>query len=779
MTMNRRHFLIATGSAVAVGCKALQRGYPEEYFHAKGDVPGAKAFAPGEERLIRSNCLQCEGGCGIVVRVVEGRAVKIEGNPDFPTNQGGLCPKGLNGLQALYDPDRIQGPMRRSGKRGEGEWTPISWDEAIAAVAVELGAVRARGEPHTVAVIGGRYRGHMRDLVRRFLSAYGSPNDLDHESLCSGADRLAFELCHGLAERPAYDWEKTGYVLSFGAGLIESFRPTAMMLRVFGHLRSGRAGRRAKIVQIDTRCGVTASRADEWVKIRPGTDAALALGIAHVLLRDGLHDKAFVEQHTHGFKAWTDPAGRAHQGFEDLVRAEYSPAKVEEITGVRASTIERLAVEFARNQPGVAVAGRGVAAHTNGVYNVLAVHALNALVGNIGAPGGVMAQQVPPFSDWPLPEIDAVAREGLRKPRIDLAGAGLAPFSRSQVTALAERLESAKPYPLSAALIYYTNPLFSAPEPERLRAALERVPFLVSFSPFMDETTTWCDLVLPDHTYLERWQLDVPPSSVGFPLFGLRQPAVAPRHDTRSTGDVLAQVAKALGGTVAQAFPADELTLIKDRVRGVYESKRGSIEASSPEEFWDKLCAAGGWWDPAAERDSGIKTASGRYELYVTRIAARLGPAATDVACLPHYEPVRLPAAQERLPFVLTSYKTMTHAEGRGANQPHLQEVFGVLGDRSWQPWVELHPEDAAELGVSDGDDVVLSGTRGSVQLTAVVDEDAARGTVNVPFEHGHTAYGRWAAGRGESVNPLATGAREPLGGGVAWYDTRVAVKKA
>jgi anaerobic selenocysteine-containing dehydrogenase len=328
MKITRRGFLHA-GSVIALsgitGCKALEGGYPEKYMVEKPPVPGVEGWAQGEERFVKTACLQCEGGCGLIVRVVEGRAVSIRGNPDFPTNQGGLCPKGLNGLQVLYDPDRIEGPLQRVGERGAGHWRRISWDEAIGVVARELHALRASGEAHTVAVLGGRYRGHMRNLVRRFLTAYGSPNEIDHESLCAVADKVSYFLTQGTRDRLAYDWERTKYVLAFGAGLVESFRPTTMMLRIYGHMRQGIPGQRTKLVQIDPRYGVSAARADEWVQVRPGTDGALALGLAHVLIRDGLIDRDFVRNDTLGFDAWTDPAGRSHIGFKDLVLSSYAP----------------------------------------------------------------------------------------------------------------------------------------------------------------------------------------------------------------------------------------------------------------------------------------------------------------------------------------------------------------------------------------------------------------------------------------------------------------------
>ncbi|MHB8876844.1 MAG: hypothetical protein ACYC8T_24370, partial [Myxococcaceae bacterium] len=201
MSTTRRGFFKVAGGTLAVGmtgCKVLEHGYPEEYWVEQPPVPLEGRWAQGEERQVRSVCMQCEGGCGIVVRVVEGRAVKIDGNKDYPTNRGGLCPKGQNGLQVLYDPDRIAGPLEREGKRGEGRWRRISWDEAIAKVAGPLRTLREEGRAHTLAVLGGRYRGHMKPLVQRFLKAYGSPYDIGHESMCAASIELANFLTRGV-----------------------------------------------------------------------------------------------------------------------------------------------------------------------------------------------------------------------------------------------------------------------------------------------------------------------------------------------------------------------------------------------------------------------------------------------------------------------------------------------------------------------------------------------------------------------------------------------------
>lgn len=808
--MHRREFLTATGGAIALtttGCKALERGYPERYSVEKPPVPGCEGWERGEERFIRSACLQCPGGCGIVVRVVEGRAVSIRANPDYPTNQGSLCPKGLNGLQVLYDPDRIRGPLKRVGARGEGKWAQISWDEATSMVAGNLRELRATGKSQTVAVLGGRYRGHMRDLFRRFLAAYGSPNEISNESLCAVGTEVAHYLSQGVRDRLGYDWEKTRYVLVFGAGFIESLLPVARMLRVFGHLRQGIPGERIKIVQIEPRYGVSAARADEWVQVRPGMDGILALGFAHVIIRDGLYDKNFIDDHTMGFEGWTDASGKRHIGFKDLVLERYSPREVARIASVPEETIERVAHEFATHRPAVAISGRCAAAHTNGLYNCLAIDALNALVGSIDAPGGVLVQRYPSFAPWPAPELDEIAMRGGGQPRIDLATDDAPPFAESQINKLAARLERGAPYPLNAIFFYYTNPLFSAPAVERLYSVLMKVPLLVSFSPFMDDTTNVADLVLPDHTYLERWQLDVPPASIGYPVFSVRQPVVEPLHNTRSTGEALIQIARAIGGSVGRSFPSNELDMIKHMVRGVQEGGRGSIQEADFDEYWKKLLATGGWWDGPysfGEWKLVLATPSNRYEFYCTRLdeklkaiaherwpeqsdeaardalLAQLGVNARgDEVCLPHYEPVRLGVIDAAFPFVLTSYKTMTHAEGRGGNQPHLQEMFSVQFDLCWEPWVEIHPEDAASLGVANGDLVWLSSSLGRIKVKVLLHDGTCRGVINMPFEYGHTAYGRWAAMRGQNINRVFGTDEDRLVGAVARFDIRVSISKA
>ncbi|MFQ5543377.1 MAG: molybdopterin-dependent oxidoreductase [Nitrospiria bacterium] len=806
--ITRRKFLKMTGIfgstvALGTGCR------PTRITQALGRA-GEGRIEVDEEKWLKSICLQCPGGCGIQVKVVNGNAVKIEGNPSYPTNQGRLCPKGQAGLQVLYDPDRIKGPMRQVGERGSDRWVAISWGEAISLVAERLERIRNEERSHTLAIMGGRYRGSMHDLMNRFLTAYGSPNDLGHSSILSDGSKLAHYFTQGWANYAAYDWENVNYLVCFGASLLEAWRPTTMLLRMYGHMRRGRPGFRTKIVCVDPRFSVTASKADDWISINHGTDSALALGMAHVIVSEGLYDRSFIEERTFGFEDWQDETGNIHLGFKNMVREDYPPEIVTEITGVPAKTIMKIAREFAETKPAFAAGVRGVSMQSNGVFNCMAIHSLNALVGSIDAPGGVLKQRRPPFQPWPDVVQDDISKKGVSMPRVDSAGTAKFPFTANIYSALPDNITQAKPYPIDTLFLYYTNPLFSAPRVERYYRAFSHIPFIVSFSPFMDEATSQADLILPDHTYLERWQDDEIDPSVGFPLFGIRQPVVKPLYDTMNTADVMIKIAKAIGGSVAASFPwEDYQEMIEYRVQGVLRARKGSIMARDSEDFWDELLKNGGWWNPPYEYgkwEEVFATPSKKFEFYSQLMQQKLEEFAAkqadehgseieqeweeilrglkleargDRVFMPHYEPVRYTGNHGDFPFYLSTYKTMTHAEGRGANLPWLQESFGLQVKMKWGPWLEINPQSAAELGIHDGDSVWVESKIGKIKVEARLFAGAKPDIVSMPFEYGHTKYGRWAQELGVNPNEILTPEFDYLGGLCSFYSTKVKVYKA
>ena len=406
-----------------IGAATFGAALPDELLHA---LPKEGEWIPYEEYWSTGICLQCPSGCGLRIRSVNHWPVKLEGIKDYPINKGRLCPKGQSGLQVLYDPDRIRHPLKRKGNRGQGNWEKISWDEAISLVTQRLKTLRQKGNPHQLVVWGGRYRGHMRELMARFMEAYGSPNHLGNPARGSEGILKGHLFTMGVRDFLAIHWEEVNYVLSFGASLLEASRPSLRNLWGYGFLRRGRPGIRGKIVQIEPRFSVTASKADQWIPIQPGTDGALALGIAHWIIKEKKYDRPFIDRCTFGFEDWNSSDGKTHLGFRTLVLKEYSPKQVSSLTGVPEETILQMAREFSSHQPAIAITGRGVGMQTNGTYAQMAVDCLNALVGSIDAKGGLLLQRRPPFQKWPALRKDGIAEKGLSQPRVD--GAGMIPF---------------------------------------------------------------------------------------------------------------------------------------------------------------------------------------------------------------------------------------------------------------------------------------------------------------------------------------------------------------
>jgi len=783
-----------------MGAATFGMALPAEILHA---LPKEGEWIPYEEYWSTGICLQCPSGCGLRIRSVNHWPVKLEGIKDYPINQGRLCPKGQSGLQVLYDPDRIRHPLKRKGKRGEGSWEKISWDDAIGLVTRRLKTLRLEGRPHHLVWVGGRYRGHMADLMMRFLEAFGSPNHLGNPARGSEGILKGHLFTMGVRDFLAIHWEQVNYVLSFGASLLEASRPSLRNLWGYGFLRRGRPGIRGKIVQVEPRFSVTASKADQWIPIQPATDGALALGIGHWIIKEKEFDRSFIDHYAFGFEDWRDSDGKTHMGFKTLVLKEYSPKQVSLLTGVPEETIVQIAKEFSSHLPSIAITGRGVGMQTNGTYAQMAVDSLNALVGSIDSQGGLLLQRKPPFQKWSSIQKDGIAEKGLSQPRIDGAGSVPFPFAPELPAALPERIQKGNPYPIDSLFLYYTNPLFSLPEPEKFRIALDKIPFVVSFSPFMDETTMLSDLVLPDGTYFERWQDDHPEPGLGYPMFGLRSPTLEkPLYDTRNTGDVIIEIAKGIGGSVGKSFPwKDFEEALRGSIKGIFASKRGSFQAKDFEEFWNTLIERGGWWDapyPFGEWRKKFNTPSRKFEFYslgmergLKEISKRsskdidhlLGElkveARGDRAFLPHFEKPRSIGDKKEYPFHLINYKLMTMAEGRGANQPYLQEIIGPHLYERWESWVEINPETARSLGIEDEDFVWVESPAGKVKAKARLFPGTQPNCIHIPYGQGHKAYGRWAKGRGINPNDLLVRDYDYLGGFVSYYSTRVKVYKA
>lgn len=752
---SRRTFIKLTGLSAAAAASALgTRSLLEQ--RTGSTVRAAAAAAGRQETLVNTTCALCPAGCGLQVRVVDGRAVKVEGNPLHPVNQGVCCLRGQASLEALYSPERIRHPRVQTGPKGGGDWREISWDEALALVTAKLAELRQAGLAHTVAFLHGETRGSLRGLIHRFMAAYGSPNVLALEPPGEQTARLTMFLSQGINGYPVYDLNNANYAIAFGGNLLESSRHVIGYLAALAFMRRGRP-RRGKFVAVHPRLSLTGVKADEWVPIRPGTEGVLALGMANVIINSNLYDADFVRDFTFGFEDFTDAQGKPHIGFKRLVLEHYNLERVEFITGVPAATIARLAGEFATNRPAVAI--MPVEPDGLDLYAALAVHALNALVGSLDAKGGVLVQRFPELAPWPAYQADAIAQAGLSQPRLDADHPFGVPLTGA---ALADRLLAAAPYPVNALFLYNTNPVFESPAGGRMAEALLKVPFVVSFASTLDESAAHADLILPASTFLEVWGDDFV-EGTGYAGVSLRRPVVEPVHDTRNPADVLLQLAARLGGPTAQALPyADYKSLVESRLAAIDMDRDRFVENG----VWSEMVYFNAQpgspaWANVVGRDRLNAPKDGRFdffsrELFALAAAGALplpaasGVAPADLACLPHFTAPADDASAE-YPFLLVSQGLITRPRNWEGILPTLQECYGLQSNMKWKSWVEISPAAAKSLGVASGDRVWVESPAGRVQAVVRIYPGLWPNAVYLPAGLGHRTLVRW--GRGSASN--------------------------
>ena len=742
---SRRDFLKVGTAAVAAGAGLsllCPTGHPLD---AQTDL---------SEIIVKTTCALCPSGCGLDVRVVNGKAVKVEGNPLHPLNQGVCCLKGQTSLEVLYSPERIQHPRIQTGTRASGDWKEISWDEALGMVADKLIELREAGKSYRVALMHGELRGQMRQVVNRFMRAYGSPNVISRESLGEGTARMALWLLQGVNAQPVYDIMNSNYVLAFGGNLLESSRNVIGSLGATAFMRRGRP-QRGKLVAVHPRLSLTGIKADEWLPIRPGTYGALALGMANVIINSKLYDEDFVRDFTFGFEDFEDVDGVQHQGFKSYVLETYTLERVSAITGITTDKIARIAGEFATNRPAIAVlpTETGELSSGNALYTALAVHALNALVGSIDAQGGVILQRFPELADWPAYILDTIARNNENKERLDGAGTQF-PLALSAYQNVPERILAEQPYPLEVLFLLNANPVYDMPNNGQCMEALLKVPFVVSFASTLDESAAHADLILPASTFLEVWGDDYL-EGTGYAGISLRRPVVETVHDTRDPGDVLLDLAKRLGEPVASAFPWNSYEdLITERL-SVFEW--GKMEANGN---WSELVyfnAAPGSpaWKDVVGRDRLNAPKDGRFDFFSRELFALL-TSASDQACLPHFE---IPAAlmdsttdSIEYPFLLVTQPLITQSQQWQGIIPTLQESYGLQGYIKWDSWVEVGQKAAEALGLEDGQRVWVESPLSRAQATVRIYAGIWPNAVFLPPGMGHHTFVRWGRKSAENM---------------------------
>jgi anaerobic selenocysteine-containing dehydrogenase len=731
MKLSRRCFLaFSIGGAAGTALSPLPWKLTDDLSIWSQNWPWTPVPPDGEYGYIDTTCTLCPGHCGIRVRKVDERAVKIEGQESSGMNPGGICLLGLSGLQLLYGPTRVQGPLKRVGERGENRWQTISWKEAIDEVAGRLNELRTKGQPQAVAALASDDTGTVPQLMKRLLTAVGSPNFYRMPSM-EDTNSAGLALMQGHDGFVGLDVEQADFVLSFGSALLDGYGASPRMMQAVNQLRA--AG--GKLAQIDSRLSNTAAKSDIWLAPQPGTEAEVALAIAHVLIAKNRYDHEYMSQWTEGFEA-----------FAAMVAEKYAPEKVAERTGLEADSIIRTAMAFADAERPLAVYGRGKGQLPGSLKEALAVNALNALAGNINRPGGIRTMAGYDYIQWPALMADDIAASGLQNSRLDQVGDVVYPNPGYKLHRVFEAVSSGNA-DLQALLVTESNPCFSLPDAAKVQAAFSKIPFVVSFSSFMDETAMQSDLILPNHIYLERYE-DVPvKAGATRHRVGLCRPVVAPLYNTQHVGDSIIQIAHAMKGPVAASFPwSDYASCLKETLADAWETM---VEK--------------GYWEvtetPETAGAEGFEAASGQFVLMNETIGA------IYLADSP------LPAGDENQYLLqLVAYDTIRLSSHYAASSPFMIKTLADTTLKGQAGFVDVNPETAAQLNLKEGQTATITTPVASAEVRVHLDQGVRPGIVAMARGLGHTAYDGFLAGKGVNVNQLIAPVEDPASGlDAAW----------
>jgi anaerobic selenocysteine-containing dehydrogenase len=839
--MDRRSFLklgAASAAATATGGSVLTlaRDLPQH---------GGKDFSPrtGKERkAIPTACWQCVTRCPAIGYVEDGRLVKIEAQPASIRTEGVMCAKGQGGVNQVYDPDRILHPMKRIGKRGEGKWKRISWDEALQELTAKLRKLREEGHPEKFMFHYGRMKASSSNLIKGvFLAAYGTGTIADHTSICEGGKWTAQELTWG-KHYDNWDFDNARFVLNFGSNVLEAHTnhiPTAE------RLVRAMAERGMQMVTFDVRLSNTAAKSTEWIPVRPGTDLAVALAMCSVVMDEDLYrgeGEAFLEF----CKATADPLASAAEKVAALKAhlAPYTPEWAEGISGVPAAKIRDIARRFATTKPACVISYRGAVAHYNGNDTERAIQMLAAITGNVDNPGGRCKAVGPSWKSPKGPQDMPKAR------KLDILdgpkGAVALPTHHvgHQVLKMIKDGSAGRP---EIYLWYCYTPVYANGNVQESIDILKDetlLPYTVCVNPFYDESAALADLILPDATYLERWDWEdnVSPSQVA--EYYIRQPVVPPLGEARNFADVCCELAERLGFPLGfssmEEFVKQSCEMTAEiqaaggfkymKARGVwhdanaqpkYYSYRKNVEPSAygaAGVIFDE--ATGVYWDwkkaglksEDEARKAGYTHASKSFKGYVGQkiedaVYVGFKPDAVNKSGyfelysgileekgfppLPTWKAIPEHQAMKPNELILTTFKVANQIHSRSQNCRWLTEIY-----HSNPAWV--NPATAKALGIADGDRITVASTIGEIETRARVTPAVVPGVIAISHHCGHWEYGRYASGKkapggvedsdfkrkwwtdnGQHPNWIIPIAQDPINGEMRWMDTVVSVSKA
>jgi anaerobic selenocysteine-containing dehydrogenase len=689
--VSRRDFLKLASAGAATTAVLTGCGPASRYIKREPYMKMPEYTYNGLSTFYATTCRECAAGCGLIVRTMQGRAIKVEGNANHPVNLGKTCPRGQTTLQGLYNPNRVPGPIQH--KRGEALYNAdfqnaganMSWEDAIKVVGEAL------KDSARVAFLMGTTSDHLFDLVSHLASSIGAPAPIRFGALSMFESRAtlgkAAEDLFGQAMLPFFDIGNADLVLSFGANFLETWLSPVAYTRGYATMRGGNPRRRGYFIQFESRMSSTAAKADQWIPIRPGTEGLVALAIGRLV-------------------------AEAKGGAVPQVFASVDLDNVASDADVSLETLENIAQHVVESANPIAIPGGSALGLSNGLQTAKAILTFNALTDNFGKAGGVFRS---PLS----PNEDAYHR----------------PASMQEMADLVETMKSSG---IKTLFVHGVNPLFELPKSLGFSEALANVGTVISFATFPDETAIASDYIFPDRHGLESWGYQRVATGTTQSVLSGMQPVVSgvfekdtPNllYDARGTVDVLIAAAKSAGDQFAQVMPFnDEVEYIQSKLTDLISQTDGSFAAPEINSFSAYFQQYGGWW-----RNS-------------TELAA---PSAASI--LGKRLQVGTPQFTGEGEFFFMPFVSPTLGEA-GANKPWLQELADPTTTVMWNTWVEINPKTAEELGIEDDDVVRIVSEAGAVEASVYRYPAIRPDTIAMPFGQGHTAYGIYAQGRG--VNP-------------------------
>lgn len=645
-----------------------------------------------DDGAVRSTCGLCYGGCGVLIHLKDGKVVKVEGDPDSPINKGQLCVKGLASLEYLYHPERLKYPLLRVGERGKGKWQQLTWDEALDTVANELIKAKDDYGAESVAMIHGAAKGLQDSYLARFANAFGTPNLAMQGHVCHMPRLLASVVTCGFFPIPDHEYPPNCIVL-WGLNSAENFPP------IYERIRQA-LDRGTKLIVIDPRAIGLTQKADLWLRVRPGSDLALALGMINVIINENLFDKDFVDSWTVGFDRL-----KAHV-------QDYPPEKIEGLIWVDAATIREAARFYAANKPACIESGNSLDHNVNSFQTGRALSILRAITGNLGIPGGELQWSALSLVGRRSPELELWDKMPMAKwqRKVGAEYKLMPPFRYVLPQSVIKAILDEDPYPIRLAYVQGCNPLLTYSNARETYRALNRLDFLAVADMFMTPTAGLADIVLPVTSYLEHDSIVATPA---YPVAQVQQ-KVAQTGECRSDYEILNGLAKRL--ELEEYFWDNEEqcldAILKPAGLTFKELKQiGVISGTKQYRHYEV---------------NGFETPSGKVEIYSSQLE-RWGfdplPTYYELSETPYSDP----ELAKEYPLIFTSWKSapFRHSGGR--------QIVTLRGMHP-EPMVNIHPETAEKLGIQGGDQVYIETRRGRIKQKASLSTNLDPRVVGVDY---------------------------------------------